>query len=366
MSFVRRPRRGFTLVELLVVIAIIGILVGLLLPAVQAAREAARRMACSNNIRQLGLAMHNFESANRRLPPSSVQYSNTQTFTSPVTELSQFLKVGTNGLSGAHYAKGCFLGSILPYLEQQNVLSQGTGYDVRLDWFDPINRPAASSVIPVYSCPSNPRGERFLDTTRLGSGDRTTFAGSVDWRPATSDYMAVTRASNNATVWNNVTGSNPAFPGADGVLGILAANRFSRFGSVSDGLSNTIMIAEAAARPARWEVGRQLEEYAGGATAYMNGPWAHSGNDIAVDGAYLWTDTTTGARRASNLNASNLTAPRCSLNCTNQGEIYAFHTGGAHGCLGDGSTQFLSANIDLRVLYFLCVRNDGMVASATE
>jgi prepilin-type N-terminal cleavage/methylation domain-containing protein len=354
---VRSKRRGFTLVELLVVIAIIGILVGLLLPAVQAAREAARRMSCSNNIRQIGLAIHNMESATRKLPPASVQL--TGSLTSVNTELQPYLKAGTTGLNGADYARGCYLGAILPYLEAQNVLNLGNGYNQRLDWYHPDNRPAAGSPISIYTCPSNPRGDRFVDTSRLGSADRTTFATGGDWRPATCDYMATTRASNNATVWNAVTNNNPSFPGTEGILGMLATNRFNRFGSVSDGLSNTMMIAEAAARPSRWEVSRQIEDYAGGTAAYMNGPWAHSGNDIAVDGAYLWTDTTTNVRRASNLNQANIGAPRCSLNCTNQGEIYAFHTGGAHGCFGDGSAHFLSANIDLRVLYLLVVRGDG-------
>jgi prepilin-type N-terminal cleavage/methylation domain-containing protein len=366
MGSYRRVRRGFTLVELLVVIAIIGILVGLLLPAVQAAREAARRMSCSNNIRQLGLAIHNFESAHKNLPPSSV--NNPGAADRPA--LSQFLKVGRPGTAGNDYATGCFLGTILPFLEQQNVLNAGTGYNVRLDWYDPVNRPASSALIPTYICPSNPRGDRFLDTTRLVSGDRTTFATGGDWKPALTDYMAVNRANNNSTAWNSITSSNPAYPGDDAIRGILRTNGYSKFSVATDGLSNTIMIAEAAARPARYEMNVMLQDYASGGfppgttTGYMNGPWAYSGNDIAVDGSAITMSGT--IRRATTLNASNLTAPRCSINCSNQGEIYAFHTGGSNVVLGDASTHFLSANMDLRVLMLLCARGDGTPVSMDQ
>jgi prepilin-type N-terminal cleavage/methylation domain-containing protein len=366
MRSYRRLRPGFTLVELLVVIAIIGILVGLLLPAVQAAREAARRMACSNNIRQLGLAIHNFESAHKNLPPSSV--NNPGAADRPA--LSQFLKAGRPGTAGNDYATGCFLGTILPFLEQQNVLNAGGGYNVRLDWYDPVNRPASSSLIPTYFCPSNPRGDRFLDTTRLVSGDRSLFAAGGDWRPALTDYMAVNRANNRVVAWNALTASNPAYPGDDATRGILRTNGFSKFSVASDGLSNTIMIAEAAARPARYEMGVMLQDYASGGfppgttTGYMNGPWAHSGNDIAVDGSQVTVAGT--IRRATTFDGTNLTAPRCSINCSNQGEIYAFHTGGANAVLGDASTHFLSASMDLRVLMLLCSRGDGTPVSIEQ
>ena len=354
-------RRGFTLVELLVVIAIIGILVGLLLPAVQAAREAARRMQCGNNIRQIGLALHNFESARQKLPPSSVQ-----TPTVPNPALSEYLKVGTTGNLATDYAKQCFLTTVLAQLEQTNVLNSGAGYNQKLDWYDPLNRTASSVVIPTYLCPSSPAQSKVLDTINLGSADRATYASGGDWKPALTDYMAVNRGNSNPTatpglVWNAITGSNPVYPGADGIRGIMGSNVFTKFAAITDGLSNTIMVAEACARPAEYFMSRKNADYAGAPSAFMNGPWAHSGNDSAVDGAKV---TTVGGLQISRTyNSVGQAGSTCSLNCMNQGEIYSFHTGGAQVVLGDASTHFISASIDLRTLQLLCARGDGTPVS---
>ena len=130
-----RPRQGFTLVELLVVIAIIGILVGLLLPAVQAAREAARRMSCGNNLKQLGLALHNYESAMRRFPPSA----------------------NTTGGSANQPWSG--QAALLPFLEGDNVYKN---IDFSVGYHHPINKAnfppngIATVRVPVLLCPSEP------------------------------------------------------------------------------------------------------------------------------------------------------------------------------------------------------------------
>ncbi len=359
MSRLRSTRSAFTLVELLVVIAIIGILVGLLLPAVQAAREAARRMQCGNNVRQIGLALYNFESARRKLPPSSIQFFGTGAApATAATELSEFIKVGTTGALSSDYAQQCFLTTVLAQLEQTNVLQAGTGYDIRRDWHDPLNRPAASSRIPTYLCPSSPAVERVFDTTRLPSGHIARVGG--DWRPGLSDYMAVNRANNRTVAWNNITNSNPPFPGADSVRAVLSSNAYTRLAAITDGLSNTIMIAEAAGRPSRYVQNKMISDYAVFSSGIdINGVWAHSGNDIAVDGSNM--TVVAGVPTASNI--STTLGQTCSINCTNQGEIYAFHTGGAQVVLGDSSTQFLSATIDLRVLQLLCSRADGTPVS---
>jgi prepilin-type N-terminal cleavage/methylation domain-containing protein len=129
----RKP--GFTLVELLVVIAIIGIMVGLLLPAVQAAREAARRMSCSNNLKQIGLAMLNYESAMKRIPPSAC----VNTYTS------------TNTSWSIH-------GRLFPYMEQNTLANQ---IDLSKGW---ENYPVLSRMaVPVYRCPSDPKGSNFRE-----------------------------------------------------------------------------------------------------------------------------------------------------------------------------------------------------------
>jgi len=238
-------------------------------------------------------------------------------------------------------------------------LRQGTGFDARQDWYAPQNRPAASIKIATFVCPSNAGSIREVDTTRLGSADRTTFATGGDWRPAITDYMAVNRANSNASgaVWNAITNNSPSYPGADSIRGVLATNSFTRLSAITDGLTNTLMIAEAAARPSRWSFGRLVEDYAGGTAAYMNGPWAHSGNDIAVDGS---TVTTSGnIRTASTLSTVAGLASTCSVNCTNQGEIYAFHTGGANVILGDCSVKFIAETIDLKTLMLICSRADG-------
>ncbi len=355
-SFVRH---GFTLVELLVVIAIIGILVGLLLPAVQAAREAARRMQCGNSIRQIGLALHNFESARQKLPPSSIQSPAAATL--PNRELAEFVKVGTTGALSADYAKQCFLTTVLAQLEQTNVLNAGAnGYNQKLDWYDVGNRVASSSVIPTYLCPSSAISDKFLDTALLGAADRTLYASGGDWKPALTDYMAVNRGNNRQVAWDNITASSPAYPGASGVAGILQTNAFTKFAAITDGLTNTFMVAEAAARPARFVSGKKIESYAtSSSSAYMNGPWAYSGNDIAVDGSNM--TVVNGVPVASTI-TSTLGAT-CSVNCTNQGEIYSFHTGGAQVVMGDASVHFINASIDLRTLQLLCARADGTPVS---
>lgn len=257
-----RRNRAFTLVELLVVIAIIGVLVALLLPAVQAAREASRRMKCGNHLRQIGLAVHNFENTHRTLPPGIVNNPSG----GPIPDLNEYLRVGTDGTSSAHYAKHGFLSIMLPYLEQANVLvAAGGGYNFRLDWNEGANQTASAIRIPVYECPSV--GSRHFVTPN---------PVQPNFLPATSDYWPVSRANNIAEVW---TAAGLGFPGTDAVNGVLTANRQTRMAQITDGLSNTLLAGESGARHEGWAGNKK---YADSTMAGwgVRGAWSSESNNI--------------------------------------------------------------------------------------
>ncbi|MCC9642821.1 DUF1559 domain-containing protein [Rhodopirellula sp. JC740] len=192
-------RSAFTLVELLVVIAIIGVLVGLLLPAVQAAREAARRMQCGNNLKQIGLACHNYQSAYKRFPPSAI------------VDLS-VNSTGNNGSWGVH-------GRILPFLEQGNVYEN---VDLSLGW---DNQDVIHELkIPVYACPSDPG----TDQERVFSDNRPTLY------PTTYGF--------NFGRWFVF---DPTTRKAGD--GMFAPNQFYDFRDCLDGSSNTLLTGEVKA-----------------------------------------------------------------------------------------------------------------------
>ncbi len=205
MARSRLGRRGFTLVELLVVIAIIGVLVGLLLPAVQAAREAARRMSCSNNMKQLGLALHNYHDTHGKFPPGVIWGPGKAPYTQPY-----------------HHTWNVM---ILPFMEQQPL------YDsVNLDlpiWGQPI----VSTPLAALRCPSDGGRWEISETSDIAV---TNYPGTegYHWHP--------TGSANGGAPWNSY--ADPFTKTCD-IQGIFAQTKTRRMSDVTDGLSNTLVIA---------------------------------------------------------------------------------------------------------------------------
>lgn len=328
-------RRAFTLVELLVVIAIIGILVGLLLPAVQAAREAARRMQCSNNLKQIGLAALNYESANRTFP------------------MAWWLDVpgGTNVAAVNGNAWGF---SILPYIEQVNLYNQFDQRYLAATNLGPINAAnveVIKSPMSFYKCPSSPH-----DADEEYHGDATAAGLPVEWDATATDYMPGTGVRG---AFANIAYAGSAGGSRHGVLqvhGPFGNNRQGKIGAISDGTSNTILVGERT----------------GGARIYVGNTPAAELNFLVETNGGGWGDLLNGENWVSGgisgqYDPANpmafLQEGPCGINCNNiRGRsFHSFHTGGAQFGLVDGSVHFLSQNTDAHVLASLITREKGEV-----
>lgn len=328
-SVQRRPSRAsaFTLIELLVVIAIIAVLIGLLLPAVQKVREAAARMKCQNNLKQIGLGLHNYESAYSTFPP------------------------GHEG----NVSIGNWRVTIMPNMEQGNVYDQLTNTTVTVNGKTVQRKDAYNSailrnlVIPIWKCPSLPLPETqpqaWVTWWTNNNHQVPSYQGIMGAFPDPNGFTANTYASNYGGWWSN--------------NGMLIANAPTKISDCTDGTSNTVFVAEQA--------GPVLGASGNGAPDLRNGyytPWGGVTFSNSIDkqaaGADCWGMSLTCV--AYQINSK--TAPAgAGFTWGGNTILNSVHTGGINVLFVDGSVHFVPDNIDFLTFQRLCTKADGAPVS---
>ncbi len=340
-----RRRTGFTLIELLVVIAIIAILIGLLLPAVQKVREAAARTTCQNNLKQLGLAYHNFESAYGGLAPYATQPD-------PLNFVATIALVRTSRGWGV---------PLLSYFEQGALDAQ---YSKATYFYDatptagPNNQQVSNTHLKVMQCPSAPTNPRLYTAKSSSAG----FVGLPDtWTASAADYCPSSDIGAAFLTTAGFTVPSGQFgPDTTRFRGALKLNVITPLLSISDGTSNTILLAEAAGRPQIWRNGQLATINLGGSKmandlGTTSDPWT----DVWGGG---WADASAGGYRLSGSDQTGTVAGgSCSINCSNDLGFYAFHTGGGNFVFCDGSVKFIRSSITPANMVAAISRSGGEV-----
>jgi prepilin-type N-terminal cleavage/methylation domain-containing protein/prepilin-type processing-associated H-X9-DG protein len=355
----KRQRTGFTLIELLVVIAIIAILIGLLLPAVQKVREAAARLQCQNNLKQLGLAIMNYESTYGFLPPDEKDLA-----ANDPNDVSGAIASGNGALGHSMFTL------ILPYIEQNNVYQM---INVNLSLFDPANlppplgtNPAFSTVIKTFLCPSSPAPPSInyynclfgppgwgVNPSNVPNPPNMIF-GRTDYGPLPGSHQYVVQQfcppSYLVTWTNDNNGEMGTLTYVQGNIGL------RKIADVTDGLSNTMIVGEDAARPVGYN--RQHANY------QANGQPVDGVLNPTPGGGGGWGDPFSYYHLAGAQpdNSGRRTGP-CMVNCTSDNELYSFHPGGTNVLFGDGSVHFLMESDTPTIVLGLISRNGGEVIS---
>ncbi len=312
----QKPSQGFTLVELLVVITIIGILVSLLLPAVQAAREAGRRMQCSNNIKQISLAMHSYESLHKCFPPGH-------------------LETGTDGPSYRHQFS--FAAFILPYIEQQTVYSM---IDWKLASSDAANKAAGAVWINTFICPSDP-----------------IVKGYVADGYAPTNYLANQGIKGECRL-NCPTGNT--------CTGVFGHNTFMPASAIRDGLSNTLCLSETLKGDG--DISTLDDNYIYDTSKAFTADDIDACQSVTPNASIRgcrWIDGKTyynmfNASRAPNDPRVDCLAP--SNGCSNFAARSA-HSSGVNASMMDGSVHFLPDSTDVSIMQALGTSAGGETVS---
>jgi len=307
-------RTGFTLIELLVVIAIIGILVALLLPAVQQAREAARRSQCKNNLKQLAVALHNYEDVHTTFPPGLITVNPTATVV--ICSLGTGFGASdswTEAQTGAGVHGTSWLLQTLPYIDSNTIYS-----DWNFELSPSGNRAVGERDIPIFYCPS--RRNSAQSEARMFQ----------DWERGGNDYGGCLGACNGFhdcgthEFWRVATGNRPEAP----CKGIFRVNSATRLHEITDGTSNTILIGEL----------DRLDISTGN---FSQDGWAIGGSP---------TIFSTCSNRCRGPNSDFFEEPASE------------HTGGVHVGLADGAVRFIADPIDIRTFAALgSMQNDEVL-----
>lgn len=347
-SVIRRRVRGFTLIELLVVIAIIAVLIALLLPAVQQAREAARRTQCRNNLKQLGIAFHNYHDTYAQWPIFRARHYNS---------------------AGVMFNSYGWMTPLLPFMDQTTVYN---AYNLSGNPFDPTNAAAVKSKISGLLCPSTPRaGGSYIwamnateTAAILASSPGTTSPSSFSLEVGAIDYITTEKGPGgnykNFAVASGYVQQNNRNEGPLGEFStdvIIGQNQLSDrvmstgIKDVRDGLSNTMLVEESAGRNVAYIANRS-------AMGVSSGNIADQGYLQQIYGGGAWCDPWNTIRTNGSDATGTIFSGPCIINCSNirryansatsfndGGGYYSFHPAGATVLMCDGSVKFLSQQI---------------------
>lgn len=337
-----RKRAGLSLIEVLTSVSVIAVLMTLCIPALHMAREAGRRSQCANNLRQLGMGLHNFHSVHTYLPAS----------VNPPVPVSAGNLPQPPSISWETFA--------LPYFESQWLYDR---IDQTQNWSS--NTPSAQYITPnaqlvgtrlsVFECPSSPAAAQHFD----GDPQANPWAAIA----APTDYATVTQ------VEPQLVALLGGVPGDANTIGIMPQNSRPTFDQVQDGLSRTALLVESAGRPQVWR--RNGVSVGCPPTDMINGGgWCRPASDIGLAGSSLDGSSSPGAcpmNCANGVDVGSQPFPYPAFTSTNNivsgsGEVFSFHPGGSNVLLADGSVKFVRETIAMQVFAILVTRSGADTA----